>query len=1210
MAKSQQLAPPGSGNLPLGYRTANSRNPQRCQRLKHTTSRIDKWRRAVLQLDGAWIPSSLRQGFGKLAHAKQWLQAILLLYGASEASLRVDEAAYNSVASACNGARSLSMAWRVALKNLILVRKVGMKADKFSYGIAAVACSGMSFWSRSCLLLTDARRASVRLGAIAWSSVLDANSKAGRWKKTQALLQEMQNGSEAPDTQCINVQMSAISRAAEAQKLWQVSLEVLKTAAASIGVDEVSFNTALMLLDSSGSVDDKVWSLISAMRKASIRPSQVTYGTASRVFGMSSLWSSSLEALRNGSCIGVVPNIVACGSTLDACQRCAAWSMACMLLKDISTAQLQANAPACGAVITAAGNSHQWSHTLAMLSHVETMYIAITAPIIGAVMSACQGAADVMTLNPDANIRTLWQQVLGSFRLWASGRPDLPMIGSAVSACSRGDRWEQALELLTFSAVWRVQPSLVVLNSALDGMDRAGHWAQAANLLFGLSPATVSLDSLGLRSMMQAVEASGITGQMPALLAKTELWIQSAATTLKPSMDQKADVGFLVEALDSILEHSDVQAACLRQVHCCLLPALTALSHRRFNLRDHPRALQRQSSLGRFFTKLVLEEIHTGQDMWASSSEGMWKADARLRNFRALLGLRMVGRDPAAKSLVACCSGVITSGLAAPPEISCRWRLHGRSDLEVLAHSLADEVVTAVYVDHDRRPHCERQALVGQMQHLLAAKGLEAIEEGYPADIPLVVILGLSNPEISPTRVNNIWTFEAFSLSTGEEQLLNVNLNVTGFKIFGEFSGAYVTGTVLSPLATNVVGIWLNLKSPLRASLDTGQTSQMRLWLPPTFQPLPDCGNALFSLSYDVGRELVKNPFPITISYLSLPSGTYCFDRYDEISGQWYVELTIEQEVSYGLDYAFEFGLTNPFRTPATADNVWRFETLQNDVILHLRRSVPGFELEQIKDVRVTPSDTTTLLPLHRLEFYIMSDKYIPGGSKIEITAPHGFGFTCAFFSTDAGLAITTTCYVRMPNIAEFTMDTSDPKQPNSPFRLFVYAMLYDARTGPGAPLPPAPPLPPTPHQQQFGPSGPHPPHRGPPYHVSQPAPWTVYNPATYGPPRTPPPAPRNKPYYSDNKEHKHQLQSRREGYHAAWQAKRQEAAELLPEEQPKLDAVDVEEQEDLTHKFAAAIPAMPSSLARELSHMSLAAGIGNCSPPILQLDACNTFEV
>lgn len=188
-----------------------------------------------------------------------------------------------------------------------------------------------------------------------------------------------------------------------------------------------------------------------------------------------------------------------------------------------------------------------------------------------------------------------------------------------------------------------------------------------------------------------------------------------------------------------------------------------------------------------------------------------------------------------------------------------------------------------------------------------------------------------------------------------------------------------------------------------------------------------------------MGRELVKNPFPTTISYLSLPSGTYCFDHYDAASGQWYVEMTIEQEVSYGLDFAFEFALTNPLRTPPSADNVWRFETLQNDVILHLRRSVPGFDLEQIKEVRVTPSDTTTLLPLHRLEFYIMSDKYIPGGSKIEITAPNGFVFTCAFFSTDDGLANTTTCYVRENNIAEFTMDTSDPLAPNSPFRLFVY---------------------------------------------------------------------------------------------------------------------------------------------------------------------------
>eukprot|EP00913_Durusdinium_trenchii_P001781 g1650.t2 len=160
----------------------------------------------------------------------------------------------------------------------------------------------------------------------------------------------------------------------------------------------------------------------------------------------------------------------------------------------------------------------------------------------------------------------------------------------------------------------------------------------------------------------------------------------------------------------------------------------------------------------------------------------------------------------------------------------------------------------------DEKPQVQGVSLIGivlvdsivERRQSLNVVELEAIEEGYPANVPLVIILGLSNPEISPTRQRNVWTFEALSLSSGSEVLLNVNLNVTGFKIFGEFSGAYVTGTVLSPLAQNVVGIWFNLKSPLKASLETGQTSQMRLWLPPTFQPLPDnrptCTRSCFHL--------------------------------------------------------------------------------------------------------------------------------------------------------------------------------------------------------------------------------------------------------------------------------------------------------------------------------------------------------------------------
>lgn len=312
---------------------------------------------------------------------------------------------------------------------------------------------------------------------------------------------------------------------------------------------------------------------------------------------------------------------------------------------------------------------------------------------------------------------------------------------------------------------------------------------------------------------------------------------------------------------------------------------------------------------------------------------------------------------------------------------------------------------------------------------------LEAIEESYAANTPLVLTLGLSNPRITPRRADNVWTFEAFSLASGTQERLNVNLNVTGFKIFGEFSKAAVTATVLSPNAQTIVGAWFSLKSVLSAST----SSEMKIWMPKGFVPVLDCGGKQFQPTYNPNREGVKNQFPSTNTYFPLPSGTECYDRYDTGSDQYFIQLKIDLMIDYGLDFAFEFAVVNPDKTPPAAVNVWRFETLQTSVILHLERTIPGFELEQIKEVSVMYSDTTTLLPLHRVTFSMMSDKYISGGSKIEITGPNGYIFTCAFFQTDRGLASTTTCYVRAPNVAEFTMDTSDPKQPNSPFKLFVY---------------------------------------------------------------------------------------------------------------------------------------------------------------------------
>jgi hypothetical protein len=185
-----------------------------------------------------------------------------------------------------------------------------------------------------------------------------------------------------------------------------------------------------------------------------------------------------------------------------------------------------------------------------------------------------------------------------------------------------------------------------------------------------------------------------------------------------------------------------------------------------------------------------------------------------------------------------------------------------------------------------------------------------------------------------------------------------------------------------------------------------------------------------------------KNPFPSEIGFYEIPSGTYCKDIFDAERNLHAIALDVDGMIDYGLDYAFEFLIFNPIipNEPRLEDNFWHFETRRDGVILHIQENVTGFRLEQIKEVVVTPQDTTTLLSNNVITFYIMSDKFISGGSKITITAPAGFVFLCARFRTSGGLSNSTTCFVppTRQNIGEFQIDSQDSQQPNSPSSLFV----------------------------------------------------------------------------------------------------------------------------------------------------------------------------
>jgi hypothetical protein len=287
----------------------------------------------------------------------------------------------------------------------------------------------------------------------------------------------------------------------------------------------------------------------------------------------------------------------------------------------------------------------------------------------------------------------------------------------------------------------------------------------------------------------------------------------------------------------------------------------------------------------------------------------------------------------------------------------------------------------------------------------------------------------MSNPGISPPPHENIWKFE--TLSDGKR--VDCNFDVPGFKIYGDFSQSEVAGAILAPGVHNIVGIWFKLATDLEYTSE----SYMRIWLPKGYEVESDCGFDDFKLEY-TRIPNAKEAFPDTVKFVPLPSGSSCSAELDQDSGQFYVALKIDAMLEFGVDYAFQFGVTNPEKQPLPIDNVVRFETLVNGVILHLRRDIRGFQLERLKVFNIEPFDTTSMLPMAKLQLTLVSDKNIPGGSQIAVYAPRGFVFTCAYFRTQV-LASTTTCYTKQ-NLARFTVDSQDPKPPNLNFGITVYA--------------------------------------------------------------------------------------------------------------------------------------------------------------------------
>ena len=205
--------------------------------------------------------------------------------------------------------------------------------------------------------------------------------------------------------------------------------------------------------------------------------------------------------------------------------------------------------------------------------------------------------------------------------------------------------------------------------------------------------------------------------RMSDFIARTEAWIENSALQIRSTRKEVLiDEGFILESFECMLDQGAVRenicAVMHRVVYAPVFGALLLLC-RWAGQRPRQRAnLQKQSSLGQHFVGHFVTHLAA---FGRSHPVISWKGIGQLKAYSALQqsGV-MFHREPGAKTLVAW-----TASCLKFESTSSFQRSHGRCDLDDgEAGGNLDCLLHPLFIDHDRGPHCERQALLGHLRML------------------------------------------------------------------------------------------------------------------------------------------------------------------------------------------------------------------------------------------------------------------------------------------------------------------------------------------------------------------------------------------------------------------------------------------------------------------------------------------------------------
>ncbi|CAK0901138.1 unnamed protein product [Prorocentrum cordatum] len=227
--------------------------------------------------------------------------------------------------------------------------------------------------------------------------------------------------------------------------------------------------------------------LLSEMREVKLE-TDFSYNAGISACEKGKQWQRGLALLSEMRESRLDPTVISYNAGMSACARCGPWQQALLLLSEAWESSLEPNEIiSYSAVISACEKGEQWQRALALL-----------------------GELWVARLEPNSNLQRGNQRVRDGQAVAASfdvaqrdaggeagARRPLVSYSAGISACEKGEQWQEALALLSGMREAKLEPNVISptsCNAGVSACEKGDQWQRALALLCEMREARLEPD--------------------------------------------------------------------------------------------------------------------------------------------------------------------------------------------------------------------------------------------------------------------------------------------------------------------------------------------------------------------------------------------------------------------------------------------------------------------------------------------------------------------------------------------------------------------------------------------------------------------------------------------------------------------------------------------------------------------------------------------